>query len=218
MGSFGRTSSSSRPGTPAGKSGQWEGVGASELGKSKRVSGNAKDGVPAIKEKEPRQNIGLGLAIAGAPAEINDFSGAVISSDELSGGAQGAEKTPMKASASARSSLTTKRGSTSSTTNTPSSRDSASMSVATSMTSVSGTSGRQSIGKTRRNSAGSDISSIHSSDATSLKDRAASLAITGDVSEDVAVPPVPPPTEGSFHLPLATFNFRQPYVSWDYEC
>lgn len=205
VGSFGRTSSSSRPGTPAGKSGQWEGVGANEPAKAKRASGGIKESASTVKEKEPRQSIGLGLAIGDAPADSSDLVGATVSSDELSGGAPGTDKTPKKASASARSSFTTKRGSTSSTTytSTPSSRDSASMSTATSMTSVSGTSARHSMGKARRNSAGSDVSSVHSSDATSLKDRVASLAINGDAQEDAVVPPVPP-------LPKDLSTYRSP--------
>ncbi|KAF8078194.1 CMGC/DYRK/DYRK2 protein kinase [Lyophyllum atratum] len=218
VGSFVRSSSSSRPGTPAGKSGgQWEGVGASDSGKPKRSSGNIRDSVSAVKEREPRQSIGLGLAITDALGGNSDLIGTAISSDELSGATPGTEKTPKKAgTASTRSSFTPKRGSTSSTTytSTPSSRDSASMSTNTSMTSVSGTSGRHSTGKARRNSAGSDISSIHSSDATSLKDRVAALAINSDASEDVTVPPVPPlPKDlSSYRSPLPTsvsFTFPQ---------
>ncbi|KAF9459542.1 hypothetical protein BDZ94DRAFT_1324688 [Collybia nuda] len=173
VGSFGRPSSSSRPGTPAGKTGgQWEGVGAAESDKSKRISHN----------------------------------GTTLSSDEQSSGIV-TEKTPKKTgTSSTRSSFTPKRGSTSSTTytSTPSSRDSASMSTTTSMTSISVTSGRHSTGKVRRNSAGSDIS--NSSDATSLKDRVASLAVAGDPIEDDSVPPVPP-------LPKDLSNYRSPPVT-----
>ncbi|RDB21185.1 hypothetical protein Hypma_011360 [Hypsizygus marmoreus] len=202
VGSFGRTSSSSRPGTPAGKSsGQWEGIGTIESGKTKRSSSNMRDSASAVKETEPRQSIALGLALAEAAGDNSDFIGTAISSDELSGSAPGTERTPKKAN-SARSSFTPKRGSTSSTTytSTPSSRDSASTSAGTSMTSVSGASGRS---KARRNSAGSDISSIHSSDATSLKDRAASIAASGDALEDTVVPPVPP-------LPKDLSTYRSP--------
>ncbi|GLB35192.1 putative protein tyrosine kinase [Lyophyllum shimeji] len=207
IGSFVRSSSSSRPGTPAGKSGgQWEGVGVGEAGKPKRASGNVRDSISAVKEREPRQSIGLGLAITDAIAGKNDLVGTAFSSDEVSGGASATERTPKKAgTASARSSFTPKRGSTSSTTytSTPSSRDSASMSTNTSITSVSGASGRHSTGKTRRNSAGSDISSVHSSDATSLKDRVAALAINSDPPDDAVVPPVPP-------LPKDLSNYRSP--------
>lgn len=94
-----------------------------------------------------------------------------------------------------RSSFTPKRSSASSTnytgTPTSSSRDSASLSTTTSATSASVASGRFSTGKARRNSAGSDISSVHSNDAASQRDRAASL-VAGDVVDGNAVPPVPP--------------------------
>ncbi|KAG5645025.1 hypothetical protein DXG03_007204 [Asterophora parasitica] len=200
--SFVRSSSSSRPGTPAGKyGGQWEGIGA-DPGKARRSSG-VRDSLSGVKEREPRQSIGLGLALSDA---LNgEQIGTAVSSDELQSGPSGSEKTPKKAgTASTRSSFTPKRGSTSSTTYTsPSSRDSASMSTNTSMTSVSVASGRQSIGKARRNSAGSDVSSIHSGDATSLKDRVAALAVNGDSAEETFVPPVPP-------LPKDLSNYRSP--------
>ncbi|KAG6861883.1 hypothetical protein C0995_010589 [Termitomyces sp. Mi166 len=204
VGSFVRSSSSSRSGTPAGKSsGQWEGVGAVDPGKAS--TGALKDNVTAVKEREPRQSIGLGIAITDVIGSNIDVAGTVISSDELSSGPLGSEKTPKKAGTnSARSSFTPKRGSTSSTTytSTPSSRDSASMSTNTSLTSVSAASSRYSTNKTRRNSAGSDISSIHSNDAVSLKDRVAAL-VNGEVPEDIVVPPVPP-------LPKNLSNYRSP--------
>ncbi|KAG6841209.1 hypothetical protein C0991_000871 [Blastosporella zonata] len=207
VGSFVRSSSSSRPGTPSGKSAaQWEGV-------------SARDGVSAVKEREPRQSIGLGIAMDVLNSS-NDLVGTAISSDELSaGGSFGVDKTPKKAGTnSARSSFTPKRGSTSSTTytSTPSSRDSASISANTSLTSVSVASSRYSMNKTRRNSAGSDISSIHSSDAASLKDRVAAL-VNGEAPDDAVVPPVPPlPKDlSSYRSPPATsasLNFSQPQV------
>ncbi|KAG6878758.1 hypothetical protein C0993_008057 [Termitomyces sp. T159_Od127] len=195
VGSFVRSSSSSRPATPAGKSaGQWEGVGAVD---SARVS------VGALKEREPRQSIGLGIAMTDVLSNI-DVAGTTISSDEFSSRPPGSEKTPKKAgTSSARSSFTPKRGSTSSTTytSTPSSRDSASMSTNTSLTSVSAASGRYSTNKIRRNSAGSDVSSIHSGDGVTLKDRVTGL-ISGE-GEDIVVPPVPP-------LPKDLSNYRSP--------
>ena len=207
VGSLVRPSSSSRPGTPAGKStSQWEGVGANESGRARRTNSAPRDNPAAVKETEPSQNVGLGFAIMDLPREKAELGGTAVSSDELSGGAMGTDKTPKKGhAASARSSLTNKRGSTSSTTytSTPSSRDSASMSAATSMTSVSAVSGRQSTSKARRNSASSDVSSIQSSDATSLKDRVASIAISGDPTEDAVVPPVPP-------LPKDLSTYRSP--------
>lgn len=202
-GIYARSSSSSRPGTPAKLGGQWEGIVINE-GKPKRSSGGVRESVSGVKEREPRQSIGLGLAIT--DALNSDLVGTGISSDELPSGASATEKTPKKAgTGSTRSSFTAKRGSTSSTTytSTPSSRDSASMSTNTSMTSVSGASGRQSTSKARRNSAGSDISSVHSSDATSLKDRVAALAVNNDVPEDTFVPPVPP-------LPKDLSSYRSP--------
>ncbi|KAJ7074410.1 hypothetical protein C8F01DRAFT_1100425 [Mycena amicta] len=180
--------SNSRPGTPAKTTAQWEGIGAMDSGR--RASGSS------TKER-----------IEGA-LDTSDLVGSAISSDEqpLSPSIV-AEKTPKKGTGSARSSFTPKRGSTSSTTyaSTPttSSRDSASMSVTTTATSVSAASSRHSIGKARRNSAGSDASSIHSSDATSIKDRVASLATNNDPPEDGVVPPVPP-------LPKNLSTYRSP--------
>ncbi|KAF9514476.1 hypothetical protein BS47DRAFT_1376510, partial [Hydnum rufescens UP504] len=118
---------------------------------------------------------------------------------------------------SARSSYGLKRGSTSSTsvttgtpTTTASSRDSVTLSTTTSATSASALSHRHSGGKLRRGSAGSDISSVHSSDFANHKDRVAALA-SGEVAEDsdtVRIPPVPPlpkayqsPQANSFAIP-----------------
>ncbi|KAH0584155.1 hypothetical protein H2248_009714 [Termitomyces sp. 'cryptogamus'] len=204
VGSFVRSSSSSRSGTPAGR--QWEGVGV--VDSLKASNGVLKDSIAAIKEREPRQSIGLGIAITDVLGSNIDVAGTAISSDELSSGPLGLEKTLKKAGTnSARSSFTPKRVSTSSTTytSTPSSRDSASMSANTSVTSVSAASSRYFPNKTRRNSAGSDISSIHSSDAVSLKDRVAAL-VNGEAPEDIVVPPVPP-------LPKDLSNYRSPGVS-----
>lgn len=102
--------------------------------------------------------------------------------------------------------FTAKRGSVSSTnytgTPTTSSRDSGSMSTTTAATSISATSGRVSSGKARRNSAGSDVSSIHSSDATSQRDRAAFI-LSGEQQDTVVVPPVPP-------LPKDLSSYKSP--------
>lgn len=102
--------------------------------------------------------------------------------------------------------FTAKRGSVSSTTYTgtptTSSRDSGSLSTTTAATSISATSGRVSSGKTRRNSTSSDVSSVHSSDATSQRDRAA-LLISGESTDVIAVPPVPP-------LPKDLSSFKSP--------
>ena len=184
VGSFRQPSNSSRPSTPASKSGsQWEGLSASDSGKSKRGSSNLKD----------RGDVGV---------EAGETSVIATSSDEQQQSQPSVDKTPKKSSV--RVSFTPKRGSTSSTTyaSTPSSRDSASMSAATSVTSMSNTSGRHSSSKGRRNSAGSDISSVHSTDAA-LKDRVASLALNGDTNDEGDVPPVPP-------LPKDLSSYRSP--------
>ncbi|KAH9483849.1 Dual specificity tyrosine-phosphorylation-regulated kinase 4 [Psilocybe cubensis] len=187
VGSFGRPSSSSRPGTPASKSGsQWEGISTSDSGKSKRGSGNVKDGASSKDKGE------FSLQ------DLVEPSVAAVSSDEQPQSQPPLDKTPKKANASARLSFTPKRGSTSSTTyaSTPSSRDSASMSAATSVTSVSAASGRHSSNKGRRNSASSDVSSIHSTDASHS-------ALNGDSTEVKVVPPVPP-------LPKDLSTYRSP--------
>ncbi|KAJ6611802.1 hypothetical protein B0H10DRAFT_2055222 [Mycena sp. CBHHK59/15] len=195
-------SSGSRPGTPAKSGTQWEGIGPVEP--IRRASGTSRDSTGG-KDRSP---IALGLPSEG-PVDSGDLIGSAISSDEQPFSASTtSEKTPKKAgTASARSSFTPKRGSTSSTTyaSTPttSSRDSAAMSITTTATSISAASSRHSLGKARRNSAGSDVSSIHSSDATSLKDRVASLATNGDAPDEAIVPPVPP-------LPKDLSTYRSP--------
>lgn len=181
VGSFGRPGSS-RPSTPGKSSTQWEGISSSG-DNSKRRSGT--------KEKESPQR-----------ADTGEIIGAATSGDEQQHAtSSSSDRTPKKG---ARSSLSAKRGSTSSTnyTGTPSSRDSASMSATTSITSMSATSSRHSFGKLRRNSAGSDTSN-HSGDAMSIKDRVASLAISGEAGEDVEVPPVPP-------LPKDLSSYKSP--------
>ncbi|KAJ7231446.1 hypothetical protein B0H12DRAFT_1239925 [Mycena haematopus] len=191
-------STGSRPGTPAKSATQWEGIGPMEPGR--RASATSQHST----QSKDRPSA---LAPEGT-VESSDLIGSAISSDEQPFSPSNAfEKTPKKGTASARSSFTPKRGSTSSTTyaSTPttSSRDSASMSVTTTATSVSAASSRHSLGKARRNSAGSDVSSIHSGDATSLKDRVASLATNGDAPEEPVVPPVPP-------LPKDLSTYRSP--------
>ncbi|KAF7322709.1 CMGC/DYRK/DYRK2 protein kinase [Mycena chlorophos] len=182
--------SNSRPGTPAKTTAQWEGIGPMDPGRRASAS--------STKERAVAVEGGL---------ETADMVGSAISSDEqpLSPSVV-AEKTPKKGTSSARSSLNPKRTSASSTTyaSTPttSSRDSASMSVTTAATSISAASSRHSL-KARRNSAGSDASSIHSSDAASLKDRVASLATNSEPPEDAIVPPVPP-------LPKNLTTYRSP--------
>ncbi|TRM59462.1 hypothetical protein BD626DRAFT_550298 [Schizophyllum amplum] len=119
VGSFGRPGSS-RPSTPGKSSTQWEGISSSG-DNSKSRSGT--------KEKESPQR-----------ADTGEIIGAATSGDEQQHAtSSSSDRTPKKG---ARSSLSAKRGSTSSTnyTGTPSSRDSASMSATTSITSMSATS------------------------------------------------------------------------------
>lgn len=104
-----------------------------------------------------------------------------------------------------RVSLTPKRGSTSSTytgTPTSSSRESAILSAGTSSTSVSLPSNRLSLIKSRRNSAGSDVSSIHSADIPSQRERTSQL-LSAEILNAPSVPPVPP-------LPKDLSSFKTP--------
>ncbi len=196
--SLGRPLSLSRPGTPPSKSGgEWEGVGEKKVNRSSS----------AAKEREiaQRQLLGLGIHEANESLlDVEPIGTALSSDDQPTQYSHIPEKAPKKSgTGSARSSFTPKRGSASSTTYTgtptTSSRDSASMSATTSMTSVSVASMR----KARRNSASSDVSSVHSGDATSLKDRVASLAANGEAQDDADVPPVPP-------LPKDLSTYRSP--------
>ncbi|KIY70038.1 hypothetical protein CYLTODRAFT_420127 [Cylindrobasidium torrendii FP15055 ss-10] len=188
--SVSRTASLSRPSSPPARSSNRESGGE---GKPNRSSTSARE-----RDLAQRQLLGL------AQESLLDVEpvGTALSSDDQYAYSQ--EKTPKKTgTSSTRSSMQPKRGSASSTTyaSTPttSSRDSASMSATTSATSVS----VASLRKNRRNSASSDVSSNHSSDATSFKDRVASLASNGEVTDDAEVPPVPP-------LPKDLSTYRSP--------
>ncbi|KAF8558429.1 hypothetical protein OG21DRAFT_1595333 [Imleria badia] len=214
VGSLNRASAS-RPGTPGSTTGRsgvhWEGVG-NEGGKiSRRGSTKEKD------RKEELRHPTSGLGVAGSSGDVVSQDvhearvGAITSGDEYHS-SSGPEKPSKKhTSISARLSFTPKRGSASSTTytSTPtSSRDSASLSTATSATSVSAPSGsgRHStgVGKGRRNSAGSDISSVYSGgDGALYKDRTGSLAASAEALEENRVPPVPP-------LPKDLSSYRSP--------
>ncbi|KAI0822652.1 hypothetical protein BC628DRAFT_655469 [Trametes gibbosa] len=216
IGGHSRVGSSSRPGTPAKgtTTTQWEGI---EGGRSsKRSSTHASlNGKEKSRDSAYRPTMGLGLSTDGAA----DSDHAIASSEEVQHGSPLPDKSTKKTgTASARSSFTPKRGSASSgtyaSTPTTSSRDSASLSVATSATSVSAASGRQSSGKARRNSAGSDISVGHSSEGASIRDRAASLAAPIDSGEESHVPPVPPlPKElSTYKSPLASPGLSAPVV------
>ena len=183
--SIGSLNRISRPGTPASISG--------------RVHWDSDSRRGSTKDKE------LTTRVDASQDPSDTRASAVPSSDEHHS-SSGHDKTPKK-SISARLSFTPKRGSASSTTymTTPtSSRDSASLSIATSATSVSA-SGRHSTGagKARRNSAGSDISSVYSGGDATLKDRTSSLAGGAETLEEDRVPPVPP-------LPKDLSNYRSP--------
>ncbi|CAL1703908.1 unnamed protein product [Somion occarium] len=217
IGGHSRVGSSSRPGTPVKNSTTREAIvstpdSTQNRRASRRISAHAslvgkekgKD-FPSVSQKYA----GLGIAEDQIDGEQATASVTASASGEThSSSSPSFEKTTKKTgSASARSSFTPKRSSGGSTTytSTPttSSRDSASLSNATSVTSVSAQSHRQSLSKNRRNSAGSDISSI-STDAANIRDRAAAIAST-DATEDNIVPPVPPlPKDISSYKPPST--------------
>jgi dual specificity tyrosine-phosphorylation-regulated kinase 2/3/4 len=210
VGSLSRSASLSRPGTPAkaGTGPQWEGIESSKS--SRRGSTNTKENVSGRKEKDAKETPLIGLGFSDLLQEPELVGSAITSSDDQQPVSTAVITDKKKTGTpSARSSFTPKRGSASSTnyTSTPtttSSRDSAQLSSNTSATSVSAPSGRYSSGKNRRNSAGSDISNAaYSSDATSLRDRTASLSAAGDIPEDQTVPPVPP-------LPKDLSSYKSP--------
>ena len=208
IGSLNRAGSVSRPGTPSSSraGAQWEGLeGAKVL---RRDSSRSKESI-AVKDRDHGHLPPLGSISSEFTPEAVDFGGSAKGEDPSTNSSGPEKNTKKSGTASARSSFTPKRTSASSTTytgtptTTSSSRDSGSLSTATSATSISNTSGRYSSGKLKRNSASSDVSSIHSGDATSLKDRVAALATSGDVPEDDFVPPVPP-------LPKDLTTYRSP--------
>ena len=206
IGAHSRLGSSSRPGTPAGTSGQWEGI---EGGRgSKRMSTHATKDKERVKGDHGlplRQASGLGTTATDLPGDGEVH--ATQSGEEQHSSSPAPEKSPLKKSNSiTRTSFNGKRGSASSgtyaSTPTTSSRDSATLSISTSATSVSATSGRQSTNKAKRNSASSELSG-YSGEATFIRDRAASLAGAADSSEEQRVPPVPP-------LPKDISHYKQP--------
>ncbi|TFY59885.1 hypothetical protein EVJ58_g5496 [Rhodofomes roseus] len=195
IGAHSRLGSSSRPSTPAGASGQWEGI---EGGRSsKRLSTHAaKDRTKGEHVASQRQTVGLGIAGAEVSVETEVHGTTSHSGEELHSNSPLPEKSSLKKSNSiTRSSLSAKRGSASSgtytSTPTTSSRDSATLSISTSATSVSVSSGRQSSNKAKRNSASSEMSGF-SGEASYMRDRAASLAGAAESSDEQRVPPVPP--------------------------
>lgn len=214
IGGHSRVGSSSRPSTPI-RNGNTPREGAVSTPEnqnrrsSRRISAHAS---LAAKDKKDsmimtqKQPIGLGIATDGQQVEAAEQSPPVTGGETTqSSSSPSLEKTVKKpGNASARSSFTPKRGSGGSTTytstpTTSGSRDSASISAATSVTSVSAQSNRHSTSKGRRNSAGSDVSNI-STDGN-LRDRAAALASDG--LDENLVPPVPP-------LPKDFFSYKPP--------
>ncbi|EJD02073.1 uncharacterized protein FOMMEDRAFT_29176 [Fomitiporia mediterranea MF3/22] len=194
-----RMSNNSRPGTPGTSRGhRSEGTEGSD--KLHRMNSTGTNSGRAKERLRPESNVILEKegSIRGSDGEHHKpstgGSPGVKSADDLGGSGPAQESDSKKPVASARLSFTPKRSSASSTTYTAtptSSRESANYSTATSATSASVNSQRFSLIKARRNSAGSDVSSVYSADASSHKDRAASLA-TGDLIDGVNVPPVPP--------------------------
>jgi dual specificity tyrosine-phosphorylation-regulated kinase 2/3/4 len=206
VGSFSRPASLSRPATPPGKdSGQWEGMGPIENAKVVRRSSTNARRLASHKEGDSRDHAHVkdhGLSSKDCSVDDSDVVIGSGSSDDQRAPSV-VDKTHGKvAIASAFLSFAPKQGSGSSTT--ISSQDSP-LSVAASSVSVQ-TSSRHSMGKARRNSGSSDISSIQSSDAASLKDRVALLPLPGDALEDGTVPPVPP-------LPKDLSTYRSPPAS-----
>jgi dual specificity tyrosine-phosphorylation-regulated kinase 2/3/4 len=199
IGGHSRVSSASRPSTPANPSGQWEGV---EGRRSSRVmsTGNGsisgRDRSSKDHSAPHRQSVGLGLGLSLADASAEADVHEAVGKDDAPFQEMVTPDKPLKkhGSISKRGSFTPKRGSASSTnytgTPTTSSRDSTSLSTTTSATSASALSSK-SLSKARRNSASSDISSGHSADALSLRDRTAQAAST-EAAEERRVPPVPP--------------------------
>jgi dual specificity tyrosine-phosphorylation-regulated kinase 2/3/4 len=194
-----RANSLSRPGTPAKTGAHWESTATSD-GKrsSKRASTHTRPetGLDGRRDSTsvPASN---SAKIVDRPSDSgNDLPTSIsVSDDTRSSPAQ--EKSSKKSSA--RLSYNAKRGSTSSTNYTASSRDSGSVSTNTSLTSISATSGRQSLGKSRRNSTEVLVTGESPADI----DRAAPAV---QEAAEHHVPPVPP-------LPKDLANYRSPQTS-----
>ncbi|KAF8514053.1 hypothetical protein JB92DRAFT_172454 [Gautieria morchelliformis] len=235
--SIGGSKSGSRPGTPgrSAATAQWEGIEGKE--KSKRHSALSTKGNEDAKSRRSSAGSGKDRTDQEPQAEVvQEASESGVSprsqthvedsaqmspptSASITAGRAGRRPGSKDGPGSARSSFTPKRGSASSTsftgTPTTSSRDSTTFSASTSATSAVST--RSSFNKNRRNSAGSDVSSVHSGDAASLRDRAATLASLGvETVEDERVPPVPPLPKGfaPYKSPLpSSTNLAFPVVS-----
>ena len=209
IGGHSRVGSSSRPGTPVKGTTQWEGIESGGSRSSKRTSIHASvSGKDKGKESAHRSISG---PVPSTTEGSADTDYVVTGGDDvLHDSPQPDRATKKTGTTSARSSFTPKRGSASSgtygSTPTTSSRDSASLSVGTSATSVSAVSGRQSSVKAKRNSTSSEISIGHVSDPTTVRDRAASLVAPAEGPEESYVPPVPP-------LPKELSNYKATYSS-----
>nr|VWO95124.1 Protein kinase domain-containing protein [Ganoderma boninense] len=227
IGGHSRVGSSSRPGTPAKATTQWEGIESGGNRSSKRTSVHAS---LSGKDKDKGREVAHRSISGPIPSTTEgsaDTDYVVTSGDDIHHDSPQPDRgTKKTGTTSARSSFTPKRGSASSgtyaSTPTTSSRDSASLSVGTSNTSVSAVSGRQSSGKAKRNSTSSDISIGHLSDPTTVRDRAASLVAPADTPEESYVPPVPPlpkelssfkatlSTPGASHAPIVEYHSDVP--------
>ncbi|KAI0060872.1 hypothetical protein BV25DRAFT_910470 [Artomyces pyxidatus] len=113
-----RPSSSSRPGTPAKTTSQWEGVGSDNGKSSRRSSTHVRDSVvPKDKEQPPAPPQGLGLGLGELGLDASDLgNSAVGSSDEAHLSSSTHEKPLKKSNTTGRLSYSGKRGSASSTT------------------------------------------------------------------------------------------------------
>ena len=186
-----RANSLSRPGTPAkSTAAQWEGVDG------KRASRRASTRVESGSEGR-RDSASIGRNRVGEySTEGTELHVAAMASDDANGPVP-SERVARKTSA--RLSYNAKRASTSSashTSPTTSSRDSVSLSVSTSVTSVSTASVRFPGGKPKRNSTDTHSAGESASD----KERAGSGQ---DPVPEQAVPPVPP-------LPKGLSSYRSP--------
>ncbi|KAG8905866.1 hypothetical protein FRB99_008077 [Tulasnella sp. 403] len=235
----GGSSAGSRPPTPGQKqpsSSHWDGQ---EHPKKSRASVGSKEHLARASNSSLKldSNEGASRSAATVSSNVSEIGDLVLSGGDESSWApapvsaatvaqhaQAHGHTPHRKSVNGKDGMPTpgsqrssygvvpKRGSASSAsfTGTPTSgsRDSTTLSSTTSNTSIS-LSQRHSYGKMRRNSAGSDASSVHSGDAAiHQRDRAAALAGSYDIDDDALnrIPPVPP-------LPKDLSNYRSPLPS-----
>lgn len=217
--SVGSSRPNSRPGTPGSRGGLaasgWEGREAGTSGRDHRE--REKDKETHAHFHEPVREREAAVPLSPSHQDHSDPSDGVPSQDEPTLHAphfipsKHSSKDFHAAGNSRTSSYALKRGSASSasaTTGTPttSSRDSMTLSSATSTSALSH---RNSGGKLRRSSGGSDISSVNS-EFIALKDRAAALASGegGDDSDNTRIPPVPPLPKAYQSPSAANFNVQ----------